>query len=43
VVDAIYEKNGHFFTLLAPYANPSFKNGSTLFYELTGQRVTDFE
>ena len=43
VVDAIYDKNDHLLTLLAPYANPSLNNGSTLFHELTGQRVADFE
>jgi hypothetical protein len=43
VVDTIYEKNDLLFTLLAPYANPSVKNGTTLFYELTGKRITDFD
>jgi hypothetical protein len=42
VIDVIYEKNDLLYTLLAPYADPSVKNGSTLFYELTGKRLTDF-
>jgi hypothetical protein len=42
VLDAIYENNDLFFPLLAPYANPSFKKGSTLFHELTGKKLTDF-
>jgi len=42
VLDAIYENNDLFFPLVAPYANPSSKKGSTLFHDLTGKRITDF-
>ena len=43
VLDAIYENKDLFFPLLAPYANPSSPKGSTLFHDLTGKRITDFE
>ena len=43
VLDAIYETNDLFYPLVAPYANPSSKKGSTLFHNLTGKRITDFE
>lgn len=42
MMSLIYENKPEALSQLVPYMNPSLKNGSTLFYDLTGRDITGF-